>query len=74
MNNKRMIILIIGIIAGLVIGGFITYSISGSPVDEEDKNTVLVRIEQGSGTGQIATALLKEDLIRSDIFSSYIPR
>lgn len=68
MNNKRMIILIIGIIAGLVIGGFITYSISGSPVDEEDKNTVLVRIEQGSGTGQIATALLKEDLIRSDIF------
>lgn len=68
MKKKRSLIILFGLIVLLVIGGIVAYSISGLPVDKGDGKKILVRIDQGSGTGQIAALLKKEDLIRSEGF------
>lgn len=65
MKSKKKIGILIGIIAVVVIGFFVTLSVMGGPVDKNDTELTVITVEQGSSTGTIAATLEKKGLIKN---------
>lgn len=65
MKSKKKIGILIGIIAVVVIGFFVTLSVMGGPVDKNDTELTVITVEQGSSTGTIAATLEEKGLIKN---------
>lgn len=70
MKRRRLSIIIV-VLAMLALGGTATLFLLGAPMDKEDKEILLVRVEPGSGTGHIASSLKEKDLIRSESYFKF---
>lgn len=63
---KKLIIIVAAVIVAGIVAVNIYLAVMGRPIDENAKNSIVVTIEEGSGTASIATQLKDEDLIRSE--------
>ena len=67
-KSVKIIIIIISIIAILLIGVCILYTVLSGPVDKNSKAKIEVEIEQGMNTKQIAKLLEKKNIVKSSTF------
>ncbi|MEG0156539.1 MAG: endolytic transglycosylase MltG, partial [Anaerovoracaceae bacterium] len=64
--TKPLMIIAVAILV-IVVGFFAFLTLTGRPMDTTEEKTVVVSIEKGSGTGQIAKVLKEKELIRSEL-------
>ena len=65
--KKKTVMIIVIIVAALVLGTVTYFALMGRPMDSDDKNSIIVNIEEGSGTSSIAATLSEDGLIRSEL-------
>lgn len=65
--KKKTVMIIVIIVAALVLGTVTYFALMGRPMDSDDKNSIIVNIEEGSGTSSIAATLSEDELIRSEL-------
>ena len=68
MKKMRVLALILGFIGLLLIGCFIYYQYSVSPIDKSSKANIEVIIPEGMSTANIAKTLYDKELIRNEFF------
>ena len=68
MKKMRVLALILGFIGLLLIGCFIYYQYSVSPIDKSSKANIEVIIPEGMSTANIAKTLYDKGLIRNEFF------
>ncbi len=68
MKKMRVLALILGFIGLLLIGCFIYYQYSVSPIDKSSKANIEVIIPEGMSTANIAKTLYDKGLIRNELF------
>ena len=68
MKKMRVLALILGCIGLLLIGCFIYYQYSVSPIDKSSKANIEVTIPEGMSTANIAKTLYDKGLIRNEFF------
>ena len=68
MKKMRVLALILGFIGLLLIGCFIYYQYSVSPIDKSSKANIEVTIPEGMSTANIAKTLYDKGLIRNEFF------
>ena len=68
MKKMRVLALILGCIGLLLIGCFIYYQYSVSPIDKSSKANIEVTIPEGMSTANIAKTLYDKGLIRNELF------
>lgn len=64
-NGKSKILIAIGILVVVIIGCFAALTVLSGPVDKNTKDYEIIKVEQGSSTGQIAASLEEKGTIRS---------
>ena len=67
-SKKKTAVVVAVVIVVLIAVGVIGNVVLSSPVDKSNEKIKIVKVEQGSSTGQIANALKKQDTIKSTLF------
>lgn len=67
-KNKKTLIIVIAIIIVAFVAGISVTMVMGGPVDKNSKDYEIVKVEEGSSTGQIAAMLEEKGMIKSSFF------
>ena len=67
-KNKKPLIIVIAIIIVAFVAGISVTMVMGGPVDKNSKDYEIVKVEEGSSTGQIAAMLEEKGMIKSSFF------
>ena len=63
-KNKKPLIIVIAIIIVAFVAGISVTMVMGGPVDKNSKDYEIVKVEEGSSTGQIAAMLEEKGMIK----------